>query len=161
IELIDAVRRDEQLSATQILIYGERALGADEQVVLDGAGPPHATKRARDAEQLLREAALVLHLSESELPPELQKVLRDSVRNARPLGGRHVLIVDDDVRNIFALTTVLEQHSMRVTYAENGADALRKLDQETPDLVLMDIMMPEMDGYEATRRIRQRDESAS
>lgn len=71
-----------------------------------------------------------------------------------------MLIVDDDVRNIFALTSVLEQYSMRVTFAENGADALRKLDEDTPDLALMDTMMPEMDGYEATRRIREREGSS-
>ena len=71
------------------------------------------------------------------------------------LSGRRALIVDDDIRNIFALTSVLEQHDMEVFYAENGRDGIRML-QETPgiDVVLMDVMMPEMDGYEAMLRVR-------
>ncbi len=76
--------------------------------------------------------------------------------------GKHVLIVDDDVRNIFSLTSVLEDHGMRVSFAENGRDALATLDA-TPgiDLVLMDVMMPEMDGYDTTRAIRERQQFRS
>jgi len=71
--------------------------------------------------------------------------------------GKNVLVVDDDVRNIFSLTSVLEQHGMNVLFAENGKDAIAKLEAaESVDLVLMDVMMPEMDGYETTRAIRDR-----
>jgi len=71
--------------------------------------------------------------------------------------GKNVLVVDDDVRNIFSLTSVLEQHGMNVLFAENGKDAIAKLEAaESVDLVLMDVMMPEMDGYETTRAIRER-----
>jgi len=89
------------------------------------------------------------------LPPTKREMLRRLSQVDPALVGRRVLIVDDDVRNIFALTALLEQHQMQVAYAENGRDALAKLETE-PDveLVLMDIMMPEMDGYEALRHIR-------
>ena len=73
--------------------------------------------------------------------------------------GKHVLLVDDDVRNVFSLTSALEARGMRVTFAENGREALRALERDPAvDLVLMDIMMPEMDGYEATQAIRERDQ---
>ncbi len=82
-------------------------------------------------------------------------MLADLHQHDPSLAGRKALVVDDDIRNIFALTSVLEQHQMEVSYAENGRDGIRML-QETPgiDIVLMDVMMPEMDGYEAMRRVR-------
>jgi CheY-like chemotaxis protein len=78
------------------------------------------------------------------------------------IAGRKVLIVDDDVRNIFSLTSVLEDHGMVVRFAENGKDALKSLDEDADvDTILMDVMMPEMDGYETTRAIRQKDQFKS
>src|SRR5215210_4174806 len=87
----------------------------------------------------------------------LQQQMLEQVRRSDPvLTGKKVLIVDDDIRNIFALTSLLEYHQMQVVYAENGRDGIELL-QNTPDvdLVLMDVMMPEMDGYETIRAIRQ------
>ena len=93
---------------------------------------------------------------ESSLPAEKRKMLEQLHQHDPSLAGRKALIVDDDIRNIFALTSVLEQHDMEVDYAENGKDGIRKL-QEVPetDVVLMDVMMPEMDGYEAMQEIRK------
>jgi CheY-like chemotaxis protein len=108
-------------------------------------------------ERLLDETAMFLHRDESSMPERKQRVLRRLAKSDPQLAERSVLVVDDDLRNIFALTSLLEGHKMTVSYAENGRRALAKL-EENPnvDVVLMDIMMPEMDGYEAVRKIRER-----
>lgn len=96
------------------------------------------------------------------MPPTKQQMLEKLHQNETVLAGKKVLIVDDDVRNIFALTSMLEHHQLETQYAENGRDGLELL-QNTPgiDVVLMDVMMPEMDGYETMRAIRQIPEFAS
>ena len=105
-------------------------------------------KDARSLDRLLDRTALFLHQVEASLPPPAREVLQQGQQDDRPLAGKKVLIVDDDLRNIFALTSKLERWELIVLRAENGRQALEVLDR-TPDveLVLMDIMMPEMDGY--------------
>jgi CheY-like chemotaxis protein len=112
-------------------------------------------KDARSPERLLDETALFLHRVTANLPEGKRRMLEALHRTDPTLTGRTVLIVDDDVRNIFALTTFLERSEMKVAYAESGREGIARL-QETPevDVVLMDVMMPEMDGYQTLRAFR-------
>ena len=113
-------------------------------------------KDVQSPERLFDETALFLHRIISQLPEAKQKMLERLHSSNEVLHGRKVLVVDDDARNIFALSTVLENHDMQVMSATNGRQAIESL-QRTPDVsvVLMDIMMPEMDGYETMREIRK------
>ena len=115
-------------------------------------------KEADSPERLLAETALFLHRVEANLPEPKRRMLEQLSRRDPVLAGRKVLIVDDDVRNIFALTSALEAYNMRVVHAENGHNGIELL-KATPgvEAVLMDIMMPEMDGYEAISAIRKMD----
>ncbi|WP_148125397.1 response regulator, partial [Chlorogloeopsis fritschii] len=119
-------------------------------------------KDVRSPERLFDETALFLHRVQAQLPVPKRLMLEQLQNSDSLLAGKKVLIVDDDVRNIFALTSVLERYQMQILYAENGNDGIEVL-QNNPDInvVLMDIMMPEMDGYETTRRIRQKAEFKS
>ncbi len=125
--------------------------GQPKSLVLKGI-----VKEVRTPERLFDETALFLHRVVSKLPEERRQMLEKLYLSADSLAGKKVLVVDDDVRNIFALTAVLERHKMTVLSAENGRAALEEL-EKNPDvhIVLMDIMMPEMDGYETMRQIRQ------
>jgi CheY-like chemotaxis protein/two-component sensor histidine kinase len=111
---------------------------------------------AESGERLLEETVLLLHRAEADLSENQREVLTAARRNDVTLAGKKVLVVDDDVRNIFALTSILEQHNLQVVHAENGRAGIETL-LKTPgvDGVLMDIMMPEMDGYETMRAIKQ------
>jgi CheY-like chemotaxis protein len=118
-------------------------------------------KDVRSPERLLDETALFLHRVESKLPAEKRRMLEQLHSADDVFKGKRVLIADDDVRNVFALASVLERQGMEVQFAENGNEAITALqDDGEIDLVLMDIMMPELDGYEAMRRIRERPEFA-
>ena len=118
-------------------------------------------KGVRSPERLLDETALFLHRVIADLPRLQAAHDRASARSDEPLSGRKVLVVDDDVRNIFALTSLLERHNMECDHATNGQEAINLLEQHRDlALVLMDIMMPEMDGYETMRRIREEPHSA-
>jgi signal transduction histidine kinase/DNA-binding response OmpR family regulator/HAMP domain-containing protein len=107
-------------------------------------------------ERLLDQTTMVLHRDTTKLPKTQRRTLEDMYQSNKPLAGKRVLIVDDDVRNIYALTSVLEQYSMNITSADNGRDAIRMLQNDGAiDIVLMDIMMPEIDGLDTTREIRK------
>lgn len=137
-------------------MYTGRNLTRDEEAELLKYSRSIIIKGARSPEPLLDEVTLFLHRVESELSAERQTMLKTARSRDRVFEGRKILLVDDDVRNIFALTSALEQKGMQVEIGRNGFEAISKLDEVSDiDLVLMDIMMPGMDGLEATRVIRK------
>ena len=113
-------------------------------------------KGARSPERLVDEVTLFLHRVESSIPPDQQKLLQQARQRDAGFEGRRILLVEDDVRNIFALTSVFEPLGAELKIARNGLEALKALEQDAEvDLVLMDLMMPEMDGLTAIREIRR------
>jgi CheY-like chemotaxis protein len=154
-ELLERVRQDPELRELPIVVFTGKDLTEDDELRLIRMAESVVLKGVQSPERLLDETALFLHLVASELPPGKQEMLERLRQSDEALVGKKILVVDDDVRNIFALTSLLEQHGMQVASAENGAEAISLLDEIGDiDAVLMDIMMPEMDGYETMRRIR-------
>jgi HAMP domain-containing protein/CheY-like chemotaxis protein/signal transduction histidine kinase len=142
-----------------IIVYTGKELTRKEELHLKRVATSIIIKEADSPERLLAETAIFLHRVEANLPEPKRRMIEQLSRKDPVLAGRKVLIVDDDVRNIFALTSALEAYSMNVVHAENGQEGLSLL-RSTPGIeaVLMDIMMPEMDGYEAISAIRDMDE---
>ena len=158
-ELIEKLQRDLNRKDLPIIIYTGKELSRKEELHLKKVADAIIVKEASSPERLLAETALFLHRVEANLPESKRRMLAEHHRSDPVLAGRKVLVVDDDVRNIFALTSVLESYSMQVVHAENGQEGIDLLKSEPGiEAVLMDIMMPEMDGYEAIAAIRQMDE---
>ncbi len=154
--LLEKVKSDERHRLTQVIIHTGKALTRREETRLQRYADSVIVKDAGSPERLLAETSLFLHRPESSLPEEDRRRLESMHQADAVLQGRTIMIVDDDVRNVFALTSALEARGMEVLFAENGRAGLSVLD-ENPDveLVLMDVMMPEMDGYETTEAIRR------
>lgn len=139
-----------------MVVYTGRDLSDEEEHKLTQYAESIIVKGVRSPERLLEETTLFLHRAQANLPQEKQRMLRSDEDRESVLGGRTVLVVDDDMRNIFALTSVLEEKGMQVVVARDGSESLTRLRESAHiDLVLMDIMMPVMDGYEAMREIRK------
>ncbi|HEY9609576.1 MAG TPA: response regulator [Allocoleopsis sp.] len=162
LQLIEQIKQDVNLSKLPIIVYTGKELTRTEEAELNRMAETIIIKDVRSPERLLDETALFLHRVQRHLPPTKQQMLEKLYESDPVLAGKKVLIVDDDIRNIFALTSMLERHHMDVLRAENGRDGLAVL-QNTPGIhvILMDVMMPEMDGYETTRAIRNIPDYAS
>jgi len=154
-ELLERVREEPELRDLPIVVFTGKDLSEEDEIQLLRMAESVILKGVQSPERLLDETSLFLHLVESELPPSKQEMLKRLRQTDEALVDKKVLVVDDDVRNIFALTSLLEQHGLNVVSRETGAEAIALLDEDPEiDAVLMDIMMPEMDGYETMRRIR-------
>jgi CheY-like chemotaxis protein/nitrogen-specific signal transduction histidine kinase len=155
-ELLDQIGKMPALRDLPIVIYTAQELSRKEVTKLKRYAKTIVVKDARSPERLLDETALFLHRSHASLPDLQRRILEEIHAADGGLAGRKVLIVDDDLRNIFALSSLLERQQMQVLFAENGRDGIEVLEKDPSiEIVLMDIMMPEMDGYDTMRAIRR------
>jgi CheY-like chemotaxis protein len=155
-ELLERMQADPALAAVPVVVFTGRDVTADEQAKLKTMAKSVVLKDVRSPERLLDETSLFLHRVVTDLPPEKQAMLERLHHSSEVLRGRKVLVVDDDARNIFALTSVLENHEMEVLSATSGQGAIDIVRNDMDlSIVLMDIMMPDMDGYETMRAIRR------
>jgi CheY-like chemotaxis protein/CHASE3 domain sensor protein len=163
-ELLERMAETDEVAFPPVIVYTGRSLARDEEQRLRRFSRSIIIKDVRSPERLLDEVTLFLHQVESKLPLESQRMLREARSREAAFEGRRILVVEDDVRNIFALSRVLEPRGAKVAIARNGREALEVLERSSVaagtnvDLVLMDIMMPEMDGLTAMRAIRKRSE---
>jgi CheY-like chemotaxis protein/signal transduction histidine kinase len=158
-ELLERMAADDAFAFPPVIVYTGRAISADEEQQLRKYSRSIIIKGAKSPERLLDEVSLFLHQVEVNLPPDRQKMLALARRRDAAFEGRRILVVEDDVRNIFALSSVLEPLGGNVVIARNGREAIQRLAaRPAPDIVLMDIMMPEMDGIEAMQEIRKNPE---
>jgi CheY-like chemotaxis protein/signal transduction histidine kinase/HAMP domain-containing protein len=154
-DVLAHIQKLEQARQIPVIIHSGRELTRAQESELHRYAESIIVKGTHSPERLLNEVTLFLHMVESRLGPEKRRMLRAAVDNEAVLENKTMLIVDDDMRNIFSLASLLSEQGVTVLEAENGKEALAQLAAHPEiDLILMDIMMPEMDGYEAMRRIR-------
>jgi CheY-like chemotaxis protein/nitrogen-specific signal transduction histidine kinase len=155
-EVLEQISADPALRDVPVVVFTGRELSADEDARLRMLARSVVVKGVESPERLLDETSLFVHRVVSDLPPDKQRMLERLHRSDEDLVGRTVLVVDDDVRNTFALSSVLERRGMKVLTASTGKEAVTTI-ESTPDLaiVLMDLMMPDMDGYQTIQAIRQ------
>ena len=155
-ELLDQVAQTKPRN-TPVIIYSAKDFNKKELHHLSSASNTVLLKGVSSLEHLLEETVLRLHINHKDLLPEKRRVIENIRMKEDILTGKNILVVDDDVRNLFALTTVFERYNVNVTTAESGKEAINIIRDDNPriDMVLMDIMMPEMDGYETMQKIRR------
>jgi signal transduction histidine kinase/CheY-like chemotaxis protein/HAMP domain-containing protein len=154
--LLEEIKKDQHLADIPVLAFTESTLSKKDEAQLKHLGQTMNLKEVRSPERLLDECALFLHRNVEKMPEEKRGVIQRLYEAEAVLKDRKILIVDDDIRNIFAMTSLLERYQMQIISAETGKIALDKL-QANPDIqaVLMDIMMPDMDGYDTMRAVRK------
>jgi CheY-like chemotaxis protein len=159
--LLETLSQEGAYSFPPVIVYTGRDLSADDELRLRRYSKSIIIKGAKSPERLLDEVTLFLHQVVSELPDEQQKMIQKARNRDALLEGRRIMIVEDDVRNVYALTNILEPRGAIVEIARNGQESLDLLRKSSGhpalaiDLVLMDVMMPVMDGLTATREIRK------
>jgi CheY-like chemotaxis protein len=162
--LLETLSQESTYAFPPVIVYTGRDLSPDDEQQLRRYSKSIIIKGAKSPERLLDEVALFLHQVVSDLPDEQQRMIRKARNRDALLEGRRILVVEDDVRNVYALTNILEPRGAVVEIARNGQEALDVLARSaatpdsTIDLVLMDVMMPVMDGLTATREIRKNPE---
>jgi CheY-like chemotaxis protein len=154
---------EEKKKLTPVIVYSAKDFNKNELKLLNNNSNTVMLKGVNSLEHLLEEIVLHLHINHNELAPEKKRIVENIRRKEDILTGKNILVVDDDVRNLFALTTVFERFNINVITAESGKEAISLLmnDAQKIDMVLMDIMMPEMDGYETTQKIRREHKNSS
>ena len=154
--LVEEIAGEPDLADLPLILYADHSLSENDEFALKNLAGVLNIWQAESPERLLDQTALLLHFNLAKLPEAKRKMLEDLHKTDKALAGKKVLIVDDDIRNIFALTSVLECYRMNIVSAETGREAIRILqDDSAIDIVLMDIMMPEMDGLDTMKAIRK------
>ena len=155
-EVLDRMKIDPALSDLPVVVFTGRELSPEEDARIHSIARSIVVKGVESPERLLDETSLFLHRVVTDLPPEKQRMLERLNSSDEYLVGQTVLLVDDDARNIFALSSVLERRGMHVLTATTGKEAIQIIKSTSSvAIVLMDIMMPEMDGYQTIDKIRQ------
>ena len=159
---LEEIQRQPRYRNLATVVYTGKVLSSEEESRLNQLARSIVLKDVRSPERLLDQATLRLHSHVADLSEHQLALLKALHSDEVVLAGRHVLLVDDDMRNVFAMTSVLERYGMAVLPAESGPEALEKLDgHPETEVVLMDIMLPEMDGYKVTQAIRRQEKFKS